>query len=49
MQPAIAKRLYTPGLQLGGMINRLYAVMTIFSQRFSICSWKFERSTCGGR
>jgi len=32
-------------LQLGGMINWLYAVMTIFAQRFNICSSKFERST----
>jgi len=32
-------------LQLGGIINRLYAVMTIFAQRFNICSSKLERST----
>ena len=27
------------------MINWLYAVMTIFTQQFNICSSKFERST----
>jgi len=32
-------------LQLGGMINRLYEVMTIFAQRFNVCSSKFESST----
>jgi len=31
--------------QLGGMINWLYAVMTIFAQRFNIFSSKFDRST----
>jgi len=35
----------TSYLQLGGMINPLYAVMTIFAQRLNICSSKFERST----
>jgi len=29
-------------LQLGVMINWLYAVMAIFVQHFSICSSKFE-------
>jgi len=32
-------------LQLGGVVNWLYAVMTIFAQRFNICSSNFERST----
>jgi len=32
-------------LQLGGMIDWLYAAMTIFVQWFNICSSKFERST----
>jgi len=30
-------------LVLGGIINRLYAVMTIFAQWLNICSSKFER------
>jgi len=38
-------RQNTNYLQLGGMINRLYAVMTIFALRFSICSSKFESGT----
>jgi len=32
-------------LQLGGIINWLYAVMTVFAQRFNISSSEFERST----
>jgi len=36
--------LTTNYLKLGGMIDWLYAVMTIFAQLFNICSSKFERS-----
>jgi len=39
------RRQNTNYLQLGGMIKWLYAVMTIFAQRFNICGSKFERST----
>jgi len=35
----------TNHLQLDGMINWVYTVMTVFAQRFNICSSKFERST----
>jgi len=35
--------LKTIDLQLGGMYNWLYAVMTIFTQRFYHCNSKFKR------
>jgi len=46
-QSALAHKLRqnTNYLQLGSMINWLYAVMRIFAQRFHICSLKFERRT----
>jgi len=37
--------LKSADLPLGGMINWLYAVMTIFAQPFNICNSKFERRT----
>jgi len=45
-QSALPQKLRqnTNYLQLGGMINWLYAVMTIFVQRFNIYRPKFVRS-----
>jgi len=46
-QSAVTQKLWknTNYLQLGGIINWLYAVMTLFAQQFNVCSSKFERST----
>jgi len=44
-QSALTQKLWqnTNYLQLGGMIDGVYAVVTIFAQRFNICNSKFER------
>jgi len=41
--PTQKLRQNTNHLQLGEMNNRHHAVMTIFAQRFNICSSKLER------
>ena len=44
-QSALTQKLWqnTNYLQLGGMIDGVYAVVTIFAQRFNICNSQFER------